>query len=142
MLKDLKMRTSQKVGLAVIFSLGIIIIIFEILRTVKSLEQSSFSEVAIYDIVENGVALIVSSIIHYRSFLSTRRRKRMDRQYVNLMKGSSSGGGRSNSYRLKNTRTDNLSDTSGLDNGYSISESHNSEGYHGTSVRIPEHVHV
>ena len=141
MLKDLKMRTPQKVGLAVMFSLGIIIIIFEILRTVKSLEESSFSEVAVYDIVEACVALIVSSMTYYSSFLTKRRRQRTDREYVNL-KGSSSAGGRTHSYGLKAVRGGNNTENLGVENSSSLSESQDMEGYPGLSVRVPEHIHV
>lgn len=79
------MRGPQQAGLAFIFLLGFIIVISEILRTVKSLGQSTFSEVAVYDIAENFVAIVVSSVSTYRSLVTIRRRRhRNDHRYAHL----------------------------------------------------------
>jgi hypothetical protein len=141
MLKDLQIRMPQKAGLAAIFSLGVIIVVFEILRTIKSLEQTTFSEVAIYDVVENGVALIVSSVTHYRLFLSTHHRKQADRRYLNLREPSRTGA-TSSSHKLKLIRDGNTSETTGKESASSVSQSQYVEDSPDSLVRAPEHIHV
>lgn len=141
MLKDLHVKTSQKIGLAAMFSLGIIIIIFEILRTIKSLGQTSFSEVAIYDVLENSVALIVSSITHYRGFISTRRRNRTNRQYAHL-KAPSHPIKSSDSHRLKIIGVEHGPGTTQEESGYSLSTSQYTGDDPEVLVRVPEQIHV
>lgn len=110
MLKDVQIRTPQKAGVAATFSLGVIIVVFKILRTIKSLEQTTFSEVAIKDVVENAVALIVSSITHKPLFVPRHHRKKADRRYL-ILRGPSRTGVRSSSHILKSIRDENASET-------------------------------
>jgi len=139
MLKNLKMQTNQKLGLALVFSLGIIIVIFEIVRTIKSLGQSTFSEVAIYDIAENSVAVIVSSISTYRALWNTRQRRRKDSQYVHL-KYPSRSAPTVDSHRLNPLNSGaSYTETSGE---FLPSESHYTRGHSGTPISVPENAHV
>ena len=139
MLKSLKRRTNQKLGLALMFSLGIIIVVFEIVRTIKSLGQSSFSEVAIYDIAENSVAIIVSSISTYRALWNTQQRRRKDSQYVHL-KSPLKSGATVDSHRLDPLNSGaSYTETLGE---ILPSESHYTRGHSGTPISVPEPVHV
>ncbi|KAL8912179.1 MAG: hypothetical protein Q9172_007542 [Xanthocarpia lactea] len=85
MIRTLQIRGAQKAGLAFIFLLGLIIIAFEILRTVKSLGKTTFSEVAVYDIAENFIAIIVSCAATYRSLITIHQRRHpKSSRYANL----------------------------------------------------------
>ena len=100
MIKDLQMRPLQKLGLGVLFSLGTIVIVFEIVRSVKSIQKSTtFSEVAVYDITEACVAVIVSSIPTYRSLLKSDRRRK-DGTYRYLKSSSKKSHGTADSHPL------------------------------------------
>ena len=103
MLRTLKMHTTHKIGLASVFLVGVVIIILDILRKIKSLGQTPFSEVAIYDIVEVTMAVVVSSIPIYRSLLSARRRKREESKSFKrpCSKGDQAKSNESDRYRLK-----------------------------------------
>lgn len=78
------MHVGQKLGVGFLFSLGIIITIFEIVRTIKSEGRSNFYEAAVYNIAHISVAIIVSSILVYRSFLTSHRRSKKNRYYRNF----------------------------------------------------------
>ena len=75
MVWGLQLRKSQKLVLAGIFSLGSVVAIFDILRTVESLESGTFSGVALWSSLEVTVAVIVASLPHYRTLLSIKGRK-------------------------------------------------------------------
>ena len=141
MLKDLQMRTSQKVGLGIMFSLGLIVVVFEILRTVVSESQTSFSEVAVFDIIEDCVALIVSSIPSYRSFQKTRRRQGTDGRYLDL-KRSTSTNHTGAKLRLRDFGSEDASDTSGFQNELSVFGSEHAVIDTGASISIPERTHI
>ena len=75
MVWDLQLRKSQKLVLAGIFSLGSVVAIFDILRTVESLESGTFSGVALWSSLEVTVAVIVASLPLYRALFSSKGRK-------------------------------------------------------------------
>lgn len=66
MLKDLKIRSRQKIGLAFIFSLATFIVALDILRTV----QAAAGKQALYTILEINFAVIVSCLPTYRALLA------------------------------------------------------------------------
>ncbi len=66
MLKDLKIRTRQKVGLAFIFSLAIFIVALDILRTVEAASENQ----ALFTVLEVNFAVIVSCLPTYRALLA------------------------------------------------------------------------
>ena len=135
MLRTLHMRTSHKIGLAWIFSLGIIIIILDILRTVESIGSSPFSEVAVYDIVENSMALIVSSISTYRSFWTNHRRKRDESKPFERLysKSTQTKNSASDQYRL---------DPMGDESQASRLCDEDALSYGSQSIAAPSHAHV
>ena len=76
MLRNLQMALSQKLGLAAIFAIVIIDIIFDILRTVyfNSAVLSQFPDVsAVWDLCEPSIAVIVCSLPSYRTLLSRQK---------------------------------------------------------------------
>ena len=93
MLRTLKVRTGQKLGLALIFSIGIVVVVLDIVRTVKSLAATDFTEVAAYDIAEVTASIIVSALPTYQALShADRRPSRKASYYKNLNYGSKSNG--------------------------------------------------
>ena len=75
MVWNLQLRQSQKAILACIFSLAFVVAIFDILRTVESLESGTFSGVALWSSLEVTIAVIVASLPLYRVLLTSKGRK-------------------------------------------------------------------
>ncbi|KAF2259940.1 hypothetical protein CC78DRAFT_585327 [Lojkania enalia] len=72
MLKGMLMRTSQKVGLALVFSLVLVDIAFDILRTVYTAEMKPefLDKDSLWAILEPTIAVIVCALPCYRHYLS------------------------------------------------------------------------
>lgn len=84
MLKQLqKVPLAQKIGLASLFSMAIIVIIFDILRAVYALEIGVVALDSIWNILEPSIAVMVSALPIYRALFTTRR-KRDKTSYTNL----------------------------------------------------------
>jgi len=66
MLKDLKIRPRQKIGLAFIFSLATFIVALDILRTVEAAAEHQ----ALFTVLEVNFAVIVSCLPTYRALLA------------------------------------------------------------------------
>lgn len=79
-LKGLRMRTTQKIGLAGVFSLAVFVVVFDILRTVFS---TVGAQSALWCVLEASVAVIVSCLPVYRSILS-HRKQQMDKSSIGL----------------------------------------------------------
>lgn len=75
MVWGLQLRKSQKLILAGIFSVGSVVAIFDILRTVESLDSGTFSGVALWSSLEVTIAVIVASLPLYRALLTSQGRK-------------------------------------------------------------------
>lgn len=75
MLLGLQMRKGQKAGLAGVFCLGLVVVVFDILRTVESLVSGTFSGVALWSSMEVSMAVIVASLPPYRTLLGNKTRK-------------------------------------------------------------------
>lgn len=75
MLWGLQLRISQKIVLAGIFSLAFVVAIFDILRTVESLQSGTFSGVALWSSLEVTISVIVASLPLYRALLTSKGRK-------------------------------------------------------------------
>ena len=91
MVRTLKIRKDQKVGLAFVFSIGIVVVALDIVRNVKSVQATDFTEVAAYDIAEVCAAVIVSSLPTYQAlWRGDRRPTRKATYYQNLNYGSKS----------------------------------------------------
>ena len=88
MLKDLHIQSKQKYGLAALFSMAIIGVILDVVRTVYTV-QSISGEVAnfaytgaIYNNIELELLVIVSTLVAYRALFGTQRKR--DTLYRNL----------------------------------------------------------
>ena len=81
--KGLQMRFSQKMGLASIFCLAILVVIFDILRTVFSAKSARGGAVgastALWDILEITVAVMVSCLPTYRTIFTQRKRRKQQK---------------------------------------------------------------
>jgi len=75
MLLGLQMRKGQKAGLAGVFCLGLVVVVFDILRTVESLVSGTFSGVALWSSMKVSMAVIVASLPPYRTLLGNKTRK-------------------------------------------------------------------
>ena len=74
MLHGLQLRTTQKATLAGVFSVGSVVAVFDILRTVESLQSGTFSGVALWSSLEVTIAVIVASLPLYRVLLTPKGR--------------------------------------------------------------------
>lgn len=75
MLQGLRLRKSQKAIFGVLFSLGLLIPVFDILRAVESLKAGTFSGVALWSSLEVTIAVIVASLPLYYVLLTHKGRQ-------------------------------------------------------------------
>ena len=69
------MSMSRKIGLAAIFLIAITDVVFDITRTVYTVNGGAVALDTIWDILEPSIAVIVSSLPTYRSLLGITKRK-------------------------------------------------------------------
>lgn len=69
MLRGLQVKKRQKISLAVIFGLVLLIIFFEFLRMEESLKGTGHSNNALWVELEEGVAIVVSCLPTYNALL-------------------------------------------------------------------------
>ncbi|KAL9594394.1 MAG: hypothetical protein Q9219_007053 [cf. Caloplaca sp. 3 TL-2023] len=74
MIQGLRLRNAQKAILAGVFSVGSVVAVFDILRTVESLQSGTFSGVALWSSLEVTVAVIVAALPLYRVLLTPKGR--------------------------------------------------------------------
>lgn len=119
MIWGLQLRKTQKAVLACVFSLGFVVAIFDILRTVESLRNGTFSGVALWSSLEVTIAVIVSSLPLYRVLLTRKGRELLAshvsllRSYRDISKGDTAaerkGSDNTESGRLEPTHKPSLS---------------------------------
>ena len=84
MLKQLqKIPRAQKIGLASLFSIATIVIIFDILRAVYALGVGVVALDSVWDVLEPSIAVMVSALPIYRALFTTAR-KRDATSYKNI----------------------------------------------------------
>ena len=83
MLRGLQMPTSRKVGLAVLFLIAITDVIFDITRTVYTINIKAVALDTTWDILESTIAVIVSSLPTYKALLGPTKKWKNTR-YQNL----------------------------------------------------------
>jgi hypothetical protein len=74
MLHQIRIRRSQKIGLAMLFCIVFVTIALDILRTVQSLPGGSFSGSILYGILENAFTVIISCVPTYRALFGIERK--------------------------------------------------------------------
>lgn len=79
MIKGLNMPITRKLGLAGLFTLATIDVIFDILRTIYSTRGAGWT---IWDMLEPTIAVIVSSLPTYRALFGTERKRSTDKNLV------------------------------------------------------------
>lgn len=77
MIKDLKISRAQKAGLAFVFSLALVCMILDIVRTIQALGSNQ----ALYTVLEINFAVIVSCLPTYRSLLNMGQQRHTSRTY-------------------------------------------------------------
>ena len=79
MLRSIQIPRRQKIGLGIIFSLGTIIIMFEILRFLEFLPAtdsgSSLTMPVLWSVLETNVAIVVSCLPVYRTLLRNEKKQ-------------------------------------------------------------------
>ncbi|KAL8787522.1 MAG: hypothetical protein Q9213_002180 [Squamulea squamosa] len=75
MIRGLQISTSRKVGLAGLFLIAIIDVIFDITRTIYTVDGGAVALDTIWDILEPTIAVIVSSLPTYKALFGTTRKK-------------------------------------------------------------------
>ena len=108
MLRGLKIRLSQKLGLIAIFSIAIVIVAFDILRTVKSIDGGAFSESALYGILEMTIAVMISCLPTYRTLFGIESKRKRD-MYVDMNYKPSEGSQNSEGHPLRDGEGSNTS---------------------------------
>lgn len=78
------MSTSRKVGLAAIFSIAVIDVIFDITRTVYTVDRGAVALDTIWDILEPTVAVIVSTLPTYKALLRAPKKEKRAASYQTL----------------------------------------------------------
>ena len=99
MLQGLQMSTSRKVGLAVLFSIAISDVIFDITRTIYSVKGGAFALDTVWDILEPTVAVIVSTLPSYKALLGIAKKKKTT-SYQNLNHSGGDTGHSKQSHRI------------------------------------------
>ena len=91
MLKDLKIKARQKIGLAFIFSLATFIVALDILRTVEAASDNQ----ALFTVLEINFAVIVSCLPTYRALLAIGQKRSTNRpsKITSYARKSSGQGG-------------------------------------------------
>lgn len=69
MLRELQMPTSGKVGLVALFLIAITDVIFDITRTVYTVDSGFVAYDKVWDILEPSIAVIISSLPTYKALL-------------------------------------------------------------------------
>ena len=77
MLRGLQMKPKQKYGLAALFSMAVIVMIFELVRTVLTIDTQSGSNKNVYTaliftVLEVDLAVIISALMVYRTLFRKR----------------------------------------------------------------------
>ena len=82
MLSTLQIRRAQRIGLAFLFSIGAVIIIFDILRIIfyfVALSSDSLQTAALWASMESNVTVLVSCLPTYRTLLTNEKRQGRER---------------------------------------------------------------
>ena len=83
MLNTLQMRTGQKIGLALLFLLVIIVIVFDVIRTIYDIRGGLVGvKTVLFDVLEPNITVIISALPTYRALF--RDRPKSSRAYRNL----------------------------------------------------------
>jgi len=98
MLKGLQMQRGQKIGLALLFLVATVDIIFDIMRTIYTVHGGAIALDTIWDILEPTIMVIISSLPTYRSLLGNSHKK--STAYRNLdYKGTITSNSKTSNYQ-------------------------------------------
>ena len=108
------MPRSRKLGLAALFLIAITDVIFDITRTVYTVNGGTVALDTIWDILEPTIAVIVSALPTYKALLGNPKKKKWSPSYENL---KDSGGA-----TRHDTHNDDVDPTAGLELGTNIAK--------------------
>lgn len=74
-IRRIQISTAKKIGIGAIFSVVLITIACDILRTIKSFDQGAFSDSSLYTFLEVTLAVIVSCMPVYRALFRVSKNK-------------------------------------------------------------------
>lgn len=114
MLGKLQISTSRKVGLAGIFLIALIDVIFDITRAVYTVDGGAVALDTIWDILEPTIAVIVSSLPTYKALLKPTKKVR-NTSYQKFGVSESAPWDRARSHHLDTSDDIELSTKSGED---------------------------
>ena len=104
MLRNLQIRTGQKIGLTLLFLIATIDIVFDILRTTYNLRGGLIGiETIIWDILEPNIAVIISALPTYRALFRDRPQSPRAYRCIEPASDHSTSQGVLNSYELSDT---------------------------------------
>ena len=106
---------SRKLGLAALFLIAITDVIFDITRTVYTVNREIVTLHTIWDIIEPTTAVIVSALPTYKALLGNSKKKKWTPSYRNL---KDSGGATKH-----DTRNGDVDPTAGIELGTEIAKS-------------------
>ena len=115
MLKGLRISRAQKIGLAAIFLIAFIDILFDILRTIYTVNGGAVGLDTTFDILEPSIAVIVSTLPTYRALVMTRRRTETGSSFGNVKTSNISSN--------TNSATRDTYELSPSETGFDLSES-------------------
>jgi len=84
MIYQLKLRTSHKIGLAFVFTLAFVDIVFDILRTIYTVNGGALALDTLWDILEPTIAVIISCLPTYTVLLKSSKKPQPARTYATL----------------------------------------------------------
>ncbi|KAL8872274.1 MAG: hypothetical protein Q9174_002070 [Haloplaca sp. 1 TL-2023] len=90
-IRRVQISRAKKLGLVAIFSVVLITIACDILRTIKSIDQGAFSDSALYTFLEVTLAVIVSTLPTYRVLLRSKSRKNIPAHHSEEVTKSNGG---------------------------------------------------
>ncbi|MCJ1383475.1 hypothetical protein MMC17_006589 [Xylographa soralifera] len=108
MLRGLRISRAQKIGLAAIFLIAFIDILFDILRTIYTVNGGAVGLDTTFDILEPSIAVIISTLPTYRALFMTRRRTETGSSFSNIKSSnisSNTKSARREAYELSPSET-------------------------------------
>jgi len=84
MIYQLKLRTAHKIGLAFVFALAFVDIVFDILRTIYTVNGGALALDTLWDILEPTIAVIISCLPTYCVLLKSTKEPQPASTYATL----------------------------------------------------------
>ena len=104
MLKTLQTRTGQKIGLALLFLIATVGIVFDILHTIYNIREGLVEvETILWDILEPTIVVMISALPTYRALFGNYPRESRIYRRIEHAGNQTMNHGATNGYELSNT---------------------------------------